>query len=66
MNDSLLSMDETEDVISLISQTVKLCDKAGLKLKKFVSNNDKVLDALTPDRTQKSDSNSILLYGSRS
>ena len=66
VDDGLVSMDEPEDVISLISQTVKLCDKAGLKLHKFVSNKNEVLNVLTPsDSTDRSDKSCCMALGVR-
>ena len=49
LNDGLKSVETLEQAKSLISSTKLLCQKGGLHLHKFTSNNSEVLNSIPPE-----------------
>ena len=50
VDDGLISVKSNDLAIDLIKRTIKLCDKAQLRLHKFVSNSEEVLVSVPPER----------------
>lgn len=46
VDDGLTSVDAVEDAIELISSTQQVCARSGIRLHKFASNNDDVMEAV--------------------
>ena len=53
MDDGLKSMKNPEEAIALITNSQKLCTKAGLRLHKFVSNSKEVIEAIPSEDRAK-------------
>ena len=46
VDDGLTSLDNEEDAIKLVENARKICEQGGLRLHKFVSNSQKVIDSI--------------------
>ena len=51
--DGLKSLPDTSDAISLIDKSMAMCQKGGVKLCKFVSNETEIIDHLAPENRAK-------------
>ena len=53
VDDGLKSLPDTSDAISLIDKSMAMCQKGGVKLCKFVSNEREIIDHLAPENRAK-------------
>ena len=53
VDDGLKSLPDTSDAISLIDKSMAMCQKGGVKLCKFVSNESEIIDHLAQENRAK-------------